>query len=161
MLDYLMQFEPHAHMLAFALGSTRLMVFAMVAPFMGSAVVTGTAKSALVLSLYLVIHPAVLEALPVHGELTGAVYLTILFLALKEAFIGFILGWLAGLVFWAVEAAGMFIDNQRGAASANEMNMMTAEQSTPHGRLPLPELHLRLLRLGHLHRVPCARLRHL
>lgn len=133
MFEFFSQYDPQIHLTAFVLGSVRLMVFALVSPMLGSAVLNAAAKSALVLSLYLVVHPSVLASLPANFPLNGGDYLEMGALIAKEAFIGFVLGWLSGLVFWAVESAGIFIDNQRGAGMATEHNALTAEQTSPTG----------------------------
>lgn len=133
MLDFLLDYDIQTHLTAFVLGSARLMTFAIVAPFMGNAVLNTTAKSALVLSLYLVVHPVVLANLPATFPMTGSETVLMAGLIAKEVFIGFALGWLSGLIFWAIESGGMFIDNQRGASAANETNYMSGTQSTPTG----------------------------
>lgn len=129
MLDYLCSFAPEVHFHAFILGSARLMVFAMVAPFMGNNVLGITARSAVVLALYTVIHPTLVGEL---AALSPSV-LTSGLLILKEILIGFFIGWLAGMIFWAVESAGFFIDNQRGAGMASETDPLSGDQSSPTG----------------------------
>lgn len=132
MIDYLLQFSPEEHFLAFILGSARIGVLAAIAPFMGGAVVTGTARAALVLALYLVLHPAVLAALP-PTPLTGSSLVLFGGLVVKELFLGFVLGWLSGMVFWVFESAGFFIDNQRGAGQATETDPVSGSQTSPTG----------------------------
>ena len=132
--ELLTEYAPEMHLAAFVLGSTRLMVFAGVAPFLGTARLDATARSALVLSLYFIVHPAALASLPAEiFPLDASGWLTLAGLALKEVFIGFILGWLSGLIFWAVEGAGFFIDNQRGAGMASEMDPLTGSETSPTG----------------------------
>lgn len=121
------------YLTAFTLGSSRLMMFAVVAPFMGNAALNMTVRSALVLALYLVIHPAVYDAVLEMGPLDTAHWIHLIALIFKEIFIGFVLGWMAGMVFWAVEGAGFFIDNQRGAGQAAETDPLTGDQSSPTG----------------------------
>lgn len=133
MMAFFAQYDLQTHLTAFVLGSVRLMTFAIVAPFMGNAVLNATAKSALVLSLYLVIHPVVLMNLPASFPMSGSESVLMMGLVLKEVFIGFVLGWLSGLIFWAIESAGIFIDNQRGAGMASENNFMSGTQSSPTG----------------------------
>ncbi len=135
LLDYLLSFGPEVHFAAFILGSARLMTFALAAPALGNAALEMTARSALVLALYLVIHPAMLEAVSASGllPLDAAGWVRFAGLLAKEIFIGFALGWVSGLVFWAFEGAGIFIDNQRGASTASESNPFTGAQSTPTG----------------------------
>lgn len=135
MIDFLLGFSPEAHFAAFILGSTRLMTFALAAPALGNAALEATARSALVLALYFVLHPAMLEAVASSGllPLDAAGWVRFAALMAKEIFIGLVLGWLSGMVFWAIEGAGIFIDNQRGASQAAETNPYTSAQSTPTG----------------------------
>jgi len=60
---------------------------------------------------------------------------TLLMLMCKEAFIGFALGYALALPFWAFEAVGFFIDNQRGASIAATLNPLTGNDSSPLGIL--------------------------
>ena len=133
MVDYLLQFGPEVHFFAFILGSTRIGVFVALAPFMGGSVVTGTARAALVMALYLVLHPAMLAQVPSLKPLTGETMALCMGLLTKEVFLGAVLGWLSGQVFWAIESAGFFIDNQRGAGQATETDPLTGEQTSPTG----------------------------
>lgn len=130
---FLTEFPPEAHIVAFVLGSTRLAVFASIAPFLGVARLAATARSALVLSLYVVMHPAVLATLPPVFPLEPSGWLLLGALILKEVFIGFVLGWLSGLIFWAVEGAGFFMDNQRGASMAVEQDPLSGSETSPTG----------------------------
>ena len=70
MLDFLLQYDLTTHFQAFLLGSTRLMVFAAVAPFMGNQVLNMTVRSAVVMALYLVVHPTVVSTMPVFSPLS-------------------------------------------------------------------------------------------
>lgn len=56
-------------------------------------------------------------------------------LVMKEAGLGFVLGFVLALPFWAFEAAGFFIDNQRGASIAATLNPLTGNDSSPLGQL--------------------------
>ncbi|MDY6010494.1 MAG: type III secretion system export apparatus subunit SctT [Duodenibacillus sp.] len=134
MLEYLFAYSLETHLFAFILGGTRLTVFAMVAPFMGNNVLNMTSRSALVAALYLVLHVPLLEAVAPLMPLTGHL-VTFLGLLAKEIFLGFVLGWLAGLMFWAIESAGFFIDNQRGAGQASETDPLSGSQSSPTGSM--------------------------
>ena len=53
----------------------------------------------------------------------------------KEACLGFVLGFVLAIPFWAFEAAGFFIDNQRGASIAATLNPLTGNDSSPLGQL--------------------------
>lgn len=52
---------------------------------------------------------------------------------LKETLIGMLLGYLAGMLFWTVQCAGFFIDNQRGASMASETDPLSGDQTSPLG----------------------------
>ena len=53
----------------------------------------------------------------------------------KETLIGLMIGFLAGIVFWTVQSAGFFIDNQRGASMAEGADILSGDQSSPLGQL--------------------------
>ncbi len=125
-----MGYPLEVHLFAFILGSTRLMAFIHIAPFMGSSVL-GTVRMCVVFALYLVLHPAILPTMPQVFPLTGGGLLMIIGLVAKEAFIGFILGWLSGMLFWTMQSAGFFIDNQRGAGMAQGTDPLSQDSSSP------------------------------
>ena len=127
-----MGYPLEVHLFAFILGTTRLMAFVHTAPFMGNGVL-GPVRMAIVFALYLVLHPAILPSMPDVFPLTNSGLLLILGLILKEAFIGFILGWLAGMLFWTLQSAGFFIDNQRGAGMAQDNDPLSGESTSPTG----------------------------
>ena len=66
------------------------------------------------------------------AAVAGALLLAVI---LKEVLIGLAIGLSVSVVLWAVEAAGFFIDNQRGAAMASSLNPMSGEQTSPLGIL--------------------------
>lgn len=53
----------------------------------------------------------------------------------KEYAIGFVLGYVVGWIFWAVQSAGAFIDNQRGAAIAASIDPLQGHETSPIGIL--------------------------
>ena len=53
----------------------------------------------------------------------------------KEVFVGFALGCLLALPFWAFEALGFLVDNQRGASISATLNPLTGNDSSPLGLL--------------------------
>ena len=53
----------------------------------------------------------------------------------KEYSIGFVLGYVVGWIFWAVQSAGALIDNQRGAAIAASIDPLQGHETTPVGIL--------------------------
>lgn len=117
----------------FMLGTARLAAFLSVAPFMGGSVVTGTPKWAVTGALFLFIAPTVSESVPAVFPLSAASAALAVGLILKEVFLGFVLAYLAGSIFWAVMSAGFFIDNQRGAGMASGSEPLTGEETSPTG----------------------------
>lgn len=123
------------HLLAILLGTPRLFLIVQTVPFLGGSIVTGQLRVALVLACYLVLHPAVLAQLPAaDGEGIALVGLYGVLL-IKESLIGLLMGLLAGMVFWAIQSAGFFIDNQRGASMASSNDPLSSEQTSPLGSL--------------------------
>lgn len=58
-----------------------------------------------------------------------------MFIVVKEAFVGMVLGMLVAIPFWAFEAVGFFIDNQRGASISATLNPITGNDTSPLGIL--------------------------
>ena len=56
-------------------------------------------------------------------------------LIMKEVFVGMMIGFMATIPFWALEAAGFFMDNQRGASMASSLNPLSGSESSPMGIL--------------------------
>lgn len=53
----------------------------------------------------------------------------------KEAALGFVMGYLVLWLFWSVQSAGNFIDNQRGAAIASSIDPLQGHEASPLGLL--------------------------
>lgn len=130
MIDYLLEYDLSLHLVALGVGTARLFAFVSMAPFMGNAALNVQARGAIVLSMYLPLHPVLLDAIS-PDWLLGTGLITLIGLILKEIFLGLTLGWLAGMVFWAIESAGSLIDNQRGASMAQGSDPTTGEQISP------------------------------
>jgi type III secretion protein T len=52
-------------------------------------------------------------------------------LVVKELFIGLVIGFFLGILFWAAESLGSLIDNQRGASMAQGMDPLSGGQLSP------------------------------
>lgn len=61
-------------------------------------------------------------------QLTGGFAIA---LALKEALLGILIGYMAATVFWAAESVGALIDNVAGYNSVQQQNPLSSSQSTP------------------------------
>lgn len=120
-------------LLALIVGLPRILMIVQTAPFFGGGVVTGQLRIVVAIACYLPMHPVMMAALP--ADISGNFLITAEFgaLIIKESFMGFLIGWLAGVVFWAVQSAGFFIDNQRGATMAEGQDPLAGEETTPMG----------------------------
>lgn len=123
------------HLLAVLLGTPRLLMIMQISPFMGGAVLTGTLRYTVALACYMVLHPTIAHSLPPLGGGTPALLAMLSALLVKEVFLGLLLGLLAGVLFWAIQCAGYFIDLTRGASNAELSDPLTGEQTTPTGSL--------------------------
>lgn len=133
--EMLREFDCYRHLAAATVGMPRIFTMCLIAPFFGPAVVSGQLRTALVVAIYLVLHPLIADQMPAElPASTGETAFLILLLA-KEIFLGFLLGWTAGIPFWAAQSGGFFIDNQRGASMAEGTDAMSGEQASPVGIL--------------------------
>ncbi|WP_246841041.1 type III secretion system export apparatus subunit SctT [Hahella sp. CCB-MM4] len=110
----------------------RLLAAMSVMPFLSKSFFGGTLiRNGVVLCLSIFLFPIVDEGY--KPETMAPIMYAIIIV--KEVIIGFCLGWLAALPFWALEAVGFFIDNQRGSTMASAMNPLTGSQASPVGIL--------------------------
>ena len=113
----------------FAFGLARMLAVFYLIPIFQKSVLPGSIRTAFAMSLVLVLHPAIADGVVVADLPT----LTIMAIAAKEVVIGILLGFGASVLFWALESAGFFIDNQRGAAMASSVDPLTGSQTSPLG----------------------------
>lgn len=109
----------------------RMAVALAVMPILPTSILTGVARNAAVLSLSMVLFPLV--APTIHVDTLG--YFQFVGLLAKESFLGLLLGFTGGMVFWAAENVGNVIDNMRGATMAEVYSPATGAQSSPIGLL--------------------------
>lgn len=121
--------------MALTLGMPRIFILCMIAPFFGSAVVSGQLRTALVFALYLILHPLVQSQMPAELPASFGEMAFMGLLLIKEIFLGLVLGWIAGIPFWAAQSGGFFIDNQRGSSMAEGSDALSGEQTSPIGIL--------------------------
>jgi len=105
----------------------------LIAPFLGKGVLTGVARNGVILGLSLPIIWTAFWDRPADVDPTNLMLM--LALVLKELFIGVMLGMPVAIASWGLEAAGFFIDNQRGSTMASSLNPATGNQSSPVGIL--------------------------
>lgn len=116
--------NPQAFLVLVGLAFARLIAFLIVVPFFGGAAVPGRVKVATATALVIIAYPSLAAALPAEGTRIPFGAIGFAGLLIKEALVGFTLGFVASLVFEAVQVAGRIIDFQRGST----MNEMFAPQ---------------------------------
>jgi len=123
--------ELHHVLVALMCATVRIQVALAIIPLFSRQNVPGLVRAAIGVGLSLVLVPPVLgsigQQMPQALEL-GAI-------VLKEAFIGLLIGYSVAALFWAIEAVGFFIDNQRGASIASTLDPLTGNDSSPLGIL--------------------------
>ena len=133
--DLLQQSGAYQHLMAITIGMPRIFVLCMIAPFFGPAVISGQLRVTLVFSIYLVLHPLAFSQMPAELPASPVEVVMLGLVVFKEIILGLLLGWLAGIPFWAAQSGGFFIDNQRGASMAEGSDALSGEQASPVGIL--------------------------
>ena len=110
---------------AFALGITRCLGLLHILPLLNRLRLTGMHRTIVAAALTMLLLPTILVQIQPSDE-TG---LRLLLLTVKEGLIGFVLGVATAVPFWAAEAAGELIDQQRGSQSALIPDASQAEQA--------------------------------
>ena len=110
--------SPQAFLVLVGLAFARMISFLIVVPFFGGAAVPGRVKVATATAFVVILYPALTAGLPAGGAPLGFGPLGFMALLAKEAFVGFTLGFVASLVFEAIQVAGRVIDFQRGSTMA-------------------------------------------
>jgi flagellar biosynthetic protein FliR len=108
--------SPQAFLVLVGLAFARLLAFLVVVPFFGGAAVPARVKVATATAFVVIVYPSLAAGL--KGEALGFGPVGFIGLLAKEAFVGFTLGFVASLVFEAVQVAGRVIDFQRGSTLA-------------------------------------------
>ncbi|EHJ9994708.1 SctT family type III secretion system export apparatus subunit VscT [Vibrio parahaemolyticus] len=118
----------HHALFLYSLTLPRLMACFIFLPILSKQMLGGAMiRNGVLCSLALFIFPVVNEqALP--AETDGLWLIVILG---KEVLLGMLIGFVAAIPFWAIEATGFLVDNQRGAAMASMFNPTLGSQSTP------------------------------
>lgn len=113
------QIEPElvrAWLYALALAPARVMPLLVVLPVFARVGLSGFLRSTLALAMSLLLIPPIAAAVandPPDGVMLAA-------LMLKEALLGLIIALSFGVIFWGIEAAGNYLDFQRGGAIATD-----------------------------------------
>ena len=105
--------SPQAFLVLVGLAFARLLAFLVIVPFFGGAAVPARVKVATATAFVVIVYPSLAASVPDGALDFGPV--GFIGLLAKEAFVGFTLGFVASLVFEAVQVAGRVIDLQRGS----------------------------------------------
>ena len=106
--------SPQTFIVLVGLSFARLVSFFSIVPFFGGASVPARVKVATAMSLVVILYPS-LEASVPAGQPLGFGPIGFIALLAKEVLVGFTLGFIASLVFEAVQVAGRVADFQRGS----------------------------------------------
>ena len=121
--------EFHRWILAAVLAMARIGGAFAICPALTESMVPGVARRAAVLGLSCLAIPLVKDVMPL-GEPNVWMFSLV---ALKEALIGFLLGYFASFPFWVAENVGNFIDNQRGATMGEVYSPLSGTQVSTTG----------------------------
>jgi len=123
------------HLLALGVALPRMLAVFVMLPIFARGIMPGLLRAsiaaALVLPVAMHLVPEVTTVLRAD-QLDGA---RLVGMIVKESFIGMLLGYLLAIPFWAMEAVGFLIDNQRGASIAATINPLTGHDTSPLGIL--------------------------
>ena len=117
-------------MLALAYAQPRTIAMLAALPIFHPQMVPGMLRLGVAAGVTVLVAPTLVPY--VQAGQSGAHLLVML---CKEAFVGFVLGFLLAIPFWAFEAVGFLVDNQRGASIASTLNPLTGNDSSPLGQL--------------------------
>ncbi|WP_338664483.1 type III secretion system export apparatus subunit SctT [Pararoseomonas sp. SCSIO 73927] len=120
-----------APMVALGLATARLFAVFAVNPLFTRFGLTGLLRGGIAFALAMPLVPGLAPQVAAAG--TGGYIL--LALLVKEAVIGIVLGLVTGVPFWAAEAAGEFIDQQRGSEAATIPDPSQANEAGITGTL--------------------------
>lgn len=129
LMELLAQHKPLLLSLLLSMGRTY--AFLAASQILAPSAVPRLARTAAVLVLVAPLVP--LNAAFAQGFDPGVAAFAALFA--KEYAVGFLIGFLIAWLFWAVQAAGAFIDNQRGAAIASSIDPLQGHETSPLGIL--------------------------
>lgn len=128
--------SPQAFLVLVGLAFARMLAFLAQVPFFGGAAVPARVKVATAAAFVIILYPSIAAELPAGGRLPFGP-LGFVGLLAKEAFVGFTLGFVASLVFEAVQVAGRIIDLQRGSTMAEMFAPQLQERVSELGQFKL------------------------
>ncbi len=124
--------DARTYILALSLTQPRILAMFIMVPIFNNQLVPGLIRFAIGAALGLVAMPVVLDQVTLLESRAPAFWLLLI---AKEAFVGFVMGFIVAVPFWIFEAVGFLIDNQRGASISATLNPLTGNDSSPMGIL--------------------------
>lgn len=121
-----------------ALAQTRILALFIALPLRLPAMLRFAAAAALgLVAVPVVADAASADAASAYAATAAAALAPakLLLILLKEAFIGFAMGYLAAMPFWLFEAVGILVDHQRGAGLAATLDPLSGNDASPLGLL--------------------------
>jgi type III secretion protein T len=115
--------------LAIALTLPRIAAAFLIVPLMTSETVPALVRNSFFVSLAIVAYPIAAAAAPGEAMMQS----TWALIVLKEIFIGTVIGFCFGLMFWALGAAGNVIDVKVGSSMASVMDPISGHQTSLTG----------------------------
>ena len=115
----------------FFLTLMRLAPIVALAPFLGAKIAPAMARVAIAICLAVIFLPSIMVNTTHNMELSVA----FAGYAVKELFIGFVLGFLVSFPFHIISSAGLLIDFLRGASVMQQQDPMLQQQASPIGIL--------------------------
>ncbi|WP_426441421.1 type III secretion system export apparatus subunit SctT [Bradyrhizobium genosp. P] len=121
----------HSTFITFVLAIARIAGMMLVVPILGRRVMTGVARNGVIIGLAFPVIVLAWATKPRDLDMMGLTPL--LGLGLKELLLGVVLGLPVAAIMWGIEAAGTFIDNQRGAMMTSLLDPASGNQASPLG----------------------------
>lgn len=129
--------NPQAFLVLFGLTFARFIAFIYIVPFFGGKAVPPLVKVATATSLVIITFPSVIAELPKDGSSIGFGAMGFIAMIAKEFFVGFTLGFVASMVFEAVQVAGRIADFQRGSTMSELFAPQLEERVSEIGQFKL------------------------
>lgn len=121
--------EFHRIILAAVLAMARIGGAFAICPALTESMIPGVARRAFVVGIAILAVPPIVASMP-PGEPNFYLFALV---AIKEAIIGFLIGFFAAMPFWIAENVGNFIDNQRGATMGEVYSPLNGSQVSTLG----------------------------
>ncbi|MFN7928227.1 MAG: flagellar biosynthetic protein FliR [Blastocatellia bacterium] len=140
--------SPQAFLVLVGLAFARFIAFLQLVPFFGGQSVPGRVKVATATAFVIVAYPSLTPLLPPPGTPLPIGPLGFITLMVKEVLVGFALGFVATLIFEAIQMAGRLIDIQRGSNLSELFAPQIQDQVSELGQFKLQFAIVLFLAIG-------------